>query len=323
MKELVINMLGLSDIRVLEDFYNLAKKYGRAYRRQETNYIWVKGNMPLCFVAHVDTVCPIKTNAGKFFREHNGVITAYQKTSKSEKRLILGADDRAGCAVLYDLLLNSINYKKFPHFLLLNYEECGALGAREFVKGIPDLTMIHLFIELDRHGANHYVQYNNNPNTVHKFMEKFGIKFEGRGSFSDIRVITEYSSIPSINLATGYYSEHTCDEFLDLNVLHLLHKKVKRIIEQFPTVPFGQVTPEVKIEYIGGTRWVDATKFKTGYIPASEPIVSIPENEYYPAIVCNTCGEDEADCLCKPSRQQLMYDYRKIHPYAKVIGGTF
>ena len=231
----------MEDKDVFKAFERGAKKLKPKITTDKDNYWYLQGNIPLCLVAHIDTVSPIKTKVGRVFDFYNGIIRAYHETSTGTVRAaVLGADDRAGCYGLYRLMrANPVNR---PHILLLNYEEVGGIGVRDFVKKVDASKLgVNLFIELDRQGCNHYVQYNDNPDCVHDYIQSFGFDSQGRGSFSDISVISATTKIPSVNLSIGYYRQHTTSEMLDTAVMNMTIAKVQMMIDTFPKASFGKI----------------------------------------------------------------------------------
>jgi len=187
------------------------------------NYIYIKGDIPICLVAHMDTVR----------NENNPEFMELLEDSEtfSNKKGILGADDRAGIAMILDLLEDG--YK--PSVIFTNGEETGAVGAYQFAKDIDVVSNVNLFIELDRAGTNHYVSYNHLPTEVQEYVESFGLE-KKQGSFSDIKVLTDAFLIPSVNLAIGYYNEHSSEEFLVKDEW----EKCKKMIAEMLQKPFGK-----------------------------------------------------------------------------------
>lgn len=208
------------DIRVLRDFLNMPldnadgifKKFsnikGSVMRGDgKSRFLYIEGSRPkdnrLVLVAHTDTVFKntrvpdVTLKRGKIWRK-GGVG--------------LGADDRAGVAILW-LLRNSGH-----SILLLDGEECGGLGASFLMtannKDIADrVNGDHCFmIEFDRRGDQNFVTYRVGGDEFEKYMEKeTGYKC-GFGSFSDISVICD--KICGANFSVGYHMEHFSMEHL-------------------------------------------------------------------------------------------------------------
>ena len=119
----------------------------------------------------------------------------------------IGADDRAGCAILW-LLRNS------GHSLIItNGEEAGSTGAgdiRDFHKKLFDELNDHNYIiEFDRRGKSDYKVYDIPVTDEFKnFIEtSTGYKEPEKFSSTDITVLCD--KICGVNLSTGYYYEHT------------------------------------------------------------------------------------------------------------------
>lgn len=171
------------------------------------NFIYNKSdvNFPILFVAHVDTVKRDKKKAD-IVCTTSGIVR--------NKKGILGADDRAGVAILLALK------KLYPqiHLLFTNFEESGAHGAQVFAKrnnlSIEDYKLL---VEFDRRGTKHFVSYTALPTEMKKFVEKTtNTEYNAGGSFSDIRILSSTFKIPAVNMATGYTNEHSSSETLNL-----------------------------------------------------------------------------------------------------------
>lgn len=285
-------------------------------------FMFIEGNCPICLVAHVDTVSPLKSPVGRWIEESQGNLRCYRRTSKGKAtQTILGADDRAGCYALYQLMEGKLQ----PHILLTNMEECGGAGAKAFAAS--DLTAmfkIMFFIEFDRKGCNSYVQYNDNPDELHKFMEQFNINFDKGGSFSDIAIISRVTKMPSINMACGYYHQHTEHEYLNLLELRLAIQKTRLMIADFPVKGLGEIKPYVipvysKYDYEGyGYGGYSEDYGYGGYAHdyGKLRVVEAPQTHKHPKPIikdvlwtknvekefgvawCNVCADYMANCTC-------------------------
>ena len=259
--------LKITDFLTMSDnktFSTMKRAMGKGVVTDSENYLYKHNeNSRYLIVAHLDTVC----DAG--FKH---IVTDIEKQCISNVNGILGADDRAGCFMVYQLLKNT----KLPDFdvLITNYEECGGLGVGRFIKDkVINLENIRLFIELDRMGANEYVSYTPLPDQVKTYIEKFGFK-ENRGSYSDIADLSEEYLVPSLNLSVGYYHQHTKKEYLNLKEMKEISRKMNFIISN----PIDQLYP-IEIDDFYNTNV---------FYESEEPIV------------CPTCGADayELDGYC-------------------------
>jgi hypothetical protein len=126
----------------------------------------------------------------------------------------LGADDRAGCAMLWLL-------KDLGHSLLVtNGEEQKQKGAKWLMshnKDIADeINHDHQFVmEFDRRNGRDFKCYDVGTDEFRSYVaEKTGYKEPDLGSSTDIRTICR--DIAGVNLSIGYQNEHHEDEYLSI-----------------------------------------------------------------------------------------------------------
>ena len=195
---------------VLEKFAALAgARYyegGRAYR-----HVYIPGTRAdrVLLVAHADTVWDGRGEVRQTPVLRDGVIRG------EDPSLGLGADDRAGCAILW--LLRESGHS----LLVLDGEEYGSIAAHHIEEEHPDLLRElngHRYIvEVDRRQDRNYKVYDI-PVTREfcDFIEEATDYREAdRGSSTDIRVLCK--RVCGVNLSIGYYHEHTEGEHLVLD----------------------------------------------------------------------------------------------------------
>jgi tripeptide aminopeptidase len=140
---------------------------------------------------------------------------------------ILGADDRAGIAVILELL-DTIRYTHFKGTLKIAFtveEEIGCRGAQHIDPTF--LQDVDSAIVVDRRGTRDIVT--SWAGIVPFCSEDYGRIFKKageiagmpdwkmtKGGLSDAKIFAQYG-IPSVNLSVGYQNEHTDDETLDYN----------------------------------------------------------------------------------------------------------
>jgi len=190
------------------------------------HYIYVKGDLPVMLVAHLDTVhSQIPINI--FKDEEFNLMWSPQG---------LGADDRAG---VYAILQLADSYK--PHILFTTEEETGGFGAR---KATEDLSFyledIKFVIELDRQGKNDAVFYDCDNVDFVDYIEKYGF-IKSYGSFSDISILCPIWGIAGVNLSIGYYFQHSKQEYLNVNEMEQTIDKVKDILNTLPEYGFEYI----------------------------------------------------------------------------------
>jgi len=166
-------------------------------------YVHKDDNLP-CLVAHIDTVHKQKPNK-KDIVQVDDVL--------SNTKGGLGADDRAGVYALLQL-------KDLPYNLLFtNYEETGGIGVKQAIHDLSELLSANTcFIEIDRRGTGHYVDYVGAEQEFLSLFETRGLTNEF-GTYSDIYDLSSELAIASVNLACGYYDQHTPMESLNLKEL--------------------------------------------------------------------------------------------------------
>ena len=135
---------------------------------------------------------------------------------------LLGADDRAGCYIVKELLTrDDTRYM----YLIFDEEETGGHGSSRFA--ITDtasdlLDSVSCFIGLDRKGLNEVALYGYESK---EFLDCFheddmdGAWVEEIGSFTDASNLAGDLNRCCVNLSVGYNNEHTAYEHLNLSYL--------------------------------------------------------------------------------------------------------
>ncbi len=177
-------------------------------------FLYVPGTRPdrVLLVAHADTVWDDRSAypvASKFVEE-NGI---YRPSGLVPLRG-LGADDRAGCAILWAL-------KDLGHSLLVtDGEERGRLGSRFLVEEpanqdiAEEINETHGFaVQFDRRNGRDFKCYEVGTDEFRSYVaQKTGYTEPDRSSFTDITILCR--RIPGVNLSIGFYNEHTAQEYL-------------------------------------------------------------------------------------------------------------
>lgn len=191
------------------------------------------GNGPTILLnAHLDTVDDIV--------EGRSIIKEGNIWSSSQG--ILGADDRAGVAVLLTIAkhLNQSKFNGKVKYIFTVEEEVGLAGAVQ----VDDYFLwgVDAAIVLDRRGNGDIVtscggiipfcseQYGEFFETVAKEAGLKGWACTAGGS-SDTRVWARHG-IQSVNLSVGYGNEHTDDEFLDVHATYQTYTLLKAVFQK-------------------------------------------------------------------------------------------
>jgi len=190
--------------------------------RYTDDYIIATGTIPVCLVAHLDTVFDYEK-----FRFKYGLEWFHD-----QERHILwspdgaGFDDRAGVYAICEL----INQGFRPHVLFTFGEEIGGVGAYKAIENNKKLPFDCKFlIELDRAGYDDSVYYLCGNDKFTEYINSFGFTTQ-IGSFSDIYILGPAWKIASVNLSIGYLDEHFKIERLYYDVTDKTIEKVGNIL---------------------------------------------------------------------------------------------
>ncbi len=228
--EKFLSMSVKSSDEVFDAFENLegAKKYGEEPLKR---FLYIPGTRKdrVLLVAHADTVWDknwipkindipqkIKFSGGKYFN-----INSLAKCG-------LGADDRAGCAILY-LLKNSGH-----SILIVDGEEHGQLGSNYLKTNYPEIykeiNEHQYMLQFDRRNKKDFKCYNIPVTKEFKkyLKEEIGYKDAGTKSKTDIVVLCD--KICGANLSVGYYDEHTPYETLCYKEWLNTYEKVSKML---------------------------------------------------------------------------------------------
>jgi hypothetical protein len=179
--------------------------------RRKERFLFIEGSRPdkVVLVAHADTAFdefygykPVPHS----LEEKEGIIR-----SKNNGNVGLGADDRAGCAMLW--LLRESGHS----ILIADGEEGGGKGSRWLVNNHDDILETlnnHQFmIQLDRRNGTDYKCYSVGTSRFREFITaQTGYREPDRFSYTDI--VTLCRDICGVNFSIGYYNEHTANEYL-------------------------------------------------------------------------------------------------------------
>ena len=187
---------------VLEKFADLpgaVKKTGGA--REGFVYVPATRQNAVLLVAHADTVA-----------DDDEIELDEDEETIRNRRGILGADDRAGCAMLWQL-------RNTGHGLLVtDGEERGGLGTAFLTTAFEDIydeinRRYNFMIQIDRRGSGDFKCYNVWTEEFRAYVVGMtGFAEPDRRSFTDIVGLCR--DICGVNLSCGYYREHTPDEYL-------------------------------------------------------------------------------------------------------------
>ena len=186
--------------------------------------------------AHLDIKIPL--TEGSVIVETDGIL------QRSEG--ILGADDRAGIALILNVLNELGDYKD-----TCNVKVVFTVGEEDDPHGVEKIEDsffwgIDYAVSLDRrncsdivtHSPKYHYDHGNILQSIFDSIQR-GRHWDGRvvftpvqGGESDLRYWSQIHQIPSVNLSVGYQNEHTSNEILNLKCWHETHDLLKYFIDQ-------------------------------------------------------------------------------------------
>ena len=217
----LINLLKLTQeqLKIVLYEYLKQKKMNPIF---EDGYLYVKGDIPIMLVAHMDTVF---ANPPKDVLYDKNTDIIYNPSGG------LGGDDRCGIYIILKLLSD---YR--PYVLFTEDEEIGLVGAKKAAKKI-ERPNIKYIIEFDRKGKNDCVFYYCGNKEFMDYIQSFGFE-KSYGSKSDISILGPSWDIASVNLSSGYYNAHKKNEYIIFNDLRETLNRSKSMIQSLEKAPY-------------------------------------------------------------------------------------
>jgi hypothetical protein len=201
-----------------------SKKYTNIIYNED--YIIAEGKIPICLIAHLDTV----------FKKYPDIDDFYYDSNKKVLWSPYGAgfDDRAGVYAIMQLL----NKNLYPHVIFTNKEEIGGIGALKLIEKYSNFPFdCKMLIELDRANENDMVFYDCKNIKFINQIKKFGFE-EQIGLFTDISILSPAWNIAGVNLSIGYEDEHTYIERLHCDWCDQTIEKVITILNNNQMLSF-------------------------------------------------------------------------------------
>lgn len=193
----------------------------KGYNRVINNnmFIIAEGELPVCLIAHIDTVFARPASTFFFDQEKNTLWSPHG----------LGADDRAGIYAILRLLEDGYR----PSIIFTDLEEQGGIGAEALVSHFSACPFkdCKALIQLDRRGVNDSVYYDCANSDFEKKINSYGFD-SNWGTFSDISIIAPVWDIAAVNLSVGYQNEHTIAEYLNMGQLENTITKVAKMLKE-------------------------------------------------------------------------------------------
>lgn len=212
--------------QILERFRSLPNAVSGQGTHPRERFVYVAGTRKdrVLLLAHCDTVWDrsyCATEGEQVLHEENGLLSGTVAT------LGIGADDRAGCAMLW-LLRNSGH-----SLLLLDGEERGHLGAKylrtAYPKLLRELNHHAYMLQLDLWGGDSCMYHGIlNCRRFCNMIESWGFREERKKNGTDISYLCK--RVCGANLSVGYRDFHRDTETLDVRqwqrVLAILRERL-------------------------------------------------------------------------------------------------
>lgn len=293
-----------------------AYKDYREVAGRDFSVFYHKSDLPLPLICvHVDTVRKEKL---KIISDGKIIVNAYG---------VLGADDRAGCAIALYLMREGVK----AHFGFFDFEEVGGIGSREYcATHEADIkTYVKTLIGLDRRGGDDATTYGGECQPLMDVVAKYGYK-STFGSFTDVANIESVHGVGCVNLSVGFHREHQKNEYLDLEEMRYTASVMPEIIEdvmQIDTSP-ASVSVGAGFDWFG---WEDyyydesvrtlGGKRRSGVVGKSSGR-KINTRSFYGNIVED--DYDDFDALDEPLLDPYRDPYTHVQdePYASGFGLT-
>lgn len=252
-KALLTNMVAATEREVMEAFAGLEGV--KPVISKTGQYVFLPGKRKdrVLLVAHADTVHDDRRLTNLLWI--GDVLTRRPEYSTNSyggggwNSGALGGDDRAGCAMMYNL------WDGQHSVLITTGEERGCIGARAAVREIAGLLEKHQFaVQVDRRGDRQCVFYDVGTKPFKDFIvsactghdyEKVSWR-EEQGSSTDIRVICPEVGICGVNLSAGFYHEHSSDEMLLLGAWLHTRTVLRRLLKQEALAAFPLERPRAR-----------------------------------------------------------------------------
>ncbi len=218
---------------------SLYKYLPKKCRKDKTGNMFYSENKKndILFISHLDTCGTKREKINLNYNKH--II-------QTDKKTILGADDKAGIW----LLLNLINKGVKADYLFTVGEERGGIGASDFIAE-NDIEKYKKVISFDRRKFSSVITSMFTTCCSDEFAlelsKALNYEPDKTGVFTDSKLFTPYCSEIS-NISVGYQNEHTVNETLNFNFLqsYLLPKLLK---VNWNSLPVFRI-PEPEYDYL-------------------------------------------------------------------------
>lgn len=232
-RSFMIKLCKMKDPELRLFLYQRLKEHGYSPIIKK-DYIFAEGSLPVCLVAHMDTVFTYIPEEF-YFDQEKKVLWSPDGA---------GFDDRTGIYIILEMLRRNL----YPSIIFTEDEECGGLGAKKLVMDNPECPFkdCRAIIEVDRAWERDSVFYQCDNKDFEKYINTFGFE-TSVGTFTDISIIAPEWKIAAVNLSVGYMNEHTHQELLHCDWTEATIDKLSEILKKSPDMLNYSYIPKVYI----------------------------------------------------------------------------
>lgn len=263
----------------------------------------------LVFVAHSDTVFDDHPR-------HAEPVLRGDVWSSGIAGRGLGADDRAGCALLWQL-------RKSGHALLIPAgEERGCAGSTEILSSLEFMDVLvrsRALVQFDRRGANDVAIYDNaSKSLADRFASDFGHEVCW-GSVTDVAILGPAAERPAVNFSAGFLNEHSGREVLHFSAWVRALLVGLALADSPPDKMPYEHRP--RRSWVGPQGWPRKFDLLDDWDDADDDVDEYQDDDYQEAVYCDLCGavrvlehleqDEDGLLLCEGCRLAN-------HPYEKV-----
>jgi len=223
-----------SESQIIDKFKSIPGSVYHTANKPREEFVFIRGTRPdrVTLIAHCDTVFDdisshqIKIEDGRIFSANDNCG--------------IGADDRAGCAMLW-LLRNSGH-----NVLIVNGEESSHIdserkGSYFLIEDYPEIAKeiqeSSFMLEFDRRKGNAYTCYHLpvSENFIKYIESELNLVADGSG-WTDIIALSSKTIADNCccaaNISVAYYHAHRNDEYLVIAEWHKAFEKYKAFLEK-------------------------------------------------------------------------------------------
>ena len=238
------------------------------------NYFYKIGNSRTIFASHLDTAC----------KEQVGVTHVFEDNMiKTDGKSILGADDKAGVAIM----INMINHNISGLYYFFIGEEVGCIGSGLASKYGDFKGKFDRVISFDRRGTDSVITYQSSSRccsddfarSLSKQLNLLGMNYkpDDTGVYTDSAEFVDIIS-ECTNLSVGYYKEHTHNESQDIE--HLTKLAEACLFVDWETLPTRRNFAKKEYKSYGTSHSSYNTSYSNSFLKKKSHVGKKSRNDY-------------------------------------------